>query len=248
MIFLYNALAGDDEIIITKNDDNFVYLSKVKRSAVGEKIAMSNLSDTHLYQYIFFEITKQKIVFKKEIILPTLSVLNPRSLHLLWGICDPKIILKTIPFLNEIGVFSITFVLCERSQGNYIKTVSEIKTHGKFFDKIQKVLEQSCQQCGRNSRMSVSIGTFNESVERIQKNERKPSLVCDFPSEKKMDTMTGEELTNIENVFIGPEGGFSQEEKKVLQQKIPKNIFQFSGNNVLRSETAVIGISGKILL
>lgn len=239
MIFLHSLFTGDQKIILTKSDENFLYLSKVKRYAVGEKILLGNIDTEKLCEYFFTEISKKEIILTKgEEILQKKSEEKreeKKNFHLAWGICDPKIITKTLPFLNEMGVSHLTFLECDRSQGNFCKEVRSEK----FSQKIQKILENSCQQSGRLSRLHIKNDTLQSF---FKKNPE--TIICDFPAEKNFSQLT----IFPEKLCIGPEGGFSLEEKSFFQKKFPENIFQFSGNIVLRSETAVIGIAGKYLL
>ena len=221
---------------------------------MGDTIVLSNLEDGKLYTYEFVEISKKSIRLQKCLVetnynssllnLPDEEQNNTSFLHLLWGICDIKTIQKTLPFLNEIGVEKITFVECERTQGNF---VSPLKKGIEDGGKLQKILEQSCQQSGRNSRMMLEIKNFSEISDDMNATENiknKNLYICDFPAHK----LFPEKVENNSSVFIGPEGGFSEKEKKYFLENFSENIYQFSASNVLRSETAVIGICGKILL
>ena len=252
MIFLFSSDSGKPEISIEKRNENFLYLSKVKRYALGDTILLSNLEDGKFYKYEFIEFSKKNIILQKCLDLVETncnsSLLNPdknkknnSSLHLFWGICDIKTIQKTLPFLNEIGVEKITFVECERTQGNFLPPLKKGIEKG---GKLQKILEQSCQQSGRNLRMMLEISSFEKVISGECNISLQNLFICDFPAPKVFPP-------NIENnasVFIGPEGGFSEKEKKSFQENFSENIYQFSASNVLRSETAVIGICGKILL
>ncbi len=253
MIFLYLSQAGTSQVTLTKTDENFLYLTKVKRCAVGEEITLSNLEDQKFYTYIFSEISKKTILLSKTETLHATS-LPSKKIHLIWGICDFKTISKTLPFLNELGVEKITFLNCERTQGNFL-----IQLEKNIFSKLQKILEQSCQQCGRNSRMTLEIKKFSEisdvihCVSGVCNTHIQNLYICDFPAQKNFpenvscrDTKSCVQFENI--IVIGPEGGFSPDEKKYFQKNVPENIYQFNTSNITRSETAVIGLAGKFLL
>jgi 16S rRNA (uracil1498-N3)-methyltransferase len=242
MIFLYSAFAGEKKIVLEKNNDTFDYLTKVKRHAIGEEIAVRNLEDNILYTYIFEEITKTKIILHYKKFQEDEGRQNiSKNIHLFWGICDVKTLQKTLPFLNELEVARLTFVICKRSQNNFVHKLQEEKMQ----KKLQKILENSCQQCGRNSRMEIDIKDFSSTFDNI--SARNNLFIFDFPSEK---IFSGKNINAPESeeirFYIGPEGGFAPEEKDFFQKNFPENIFQFSGNTVLRSETAAISACAKI--
>jgi RsmE family RNA methyltransferase len=60
--------------------------------------------------------------------------------------------------------------------------------------------------------------------------------------------MNGSEKSDfqeIENIIIGPEGGFSSNELELFKEE---QIIGFKTDNVLKSETAAVAISAKIIL
>ncbi len=60
---------------------------------------------------------------------------------------DTKIVEKALPTLNEIGVSSITFIYCKRSQRNFKLD----------FKRLEKILISSSQQSGRDNLMNLNI-------------------------------------------------------------------------------------------
>ena len=223
MIFFFHTNAGEKKIIL----ENIEYhsLVRVRRKKMGEKIELRNLIDEKKYEYIIVQTEKRKAYLelvseKKE----RKKNINKKYFHLGWGICDAKTIYSTLPMLNQLGVSKISFVKCERSQGN-ISLSSE---------KIKNILISSCEQCGRNNIMEWEELSFDEFLK-----QNPETFICDFEGRKFLTT------EKIETIFIGPEGGFSLKEKN----KFPKeNIRKFSGDTVLKSETACVIISGRNLL
>jgi 16S rRNA (uracil1498-N3)-methyltransferase len=197
------------------------YLFKVRRIKKNEKVKIRNLKDDFLYIYEIIDINK------KEALLKLTEKINSPSkphqfFHLAWCIIDPKNIEKTLPSLNEIGVSKISFIYCDYSQRNF-----KLK-----LDRLTKILINSSQQCGRSDMMEIEI--LNSSKEFFEKYPNFAAL--DFDGEKiKCKTID-------KPVLIGPEGGFSQEERKFFKEKYRLEGF------ILRSETAACAISSKILL
>jgi 16S rRNA (uracil1498-N3)-methyltransferase len=140
-----------------------------------------------------------------------------------------------------MGVEKITFVRCERSQGN-------VKITDKVLEKFKTILLSSCEQCGRNTLMRIDIINFEEyikniSEEKFEKNYE--NYICDFSGQYFLDKEILSFKKNIHNdlysFLIGPEGGFSPNEKgqmnNLFQKKLVK-IRKFNTSLVLKSESA----------
>ena len=80
------------------------------------------------------------------------------------------------------------------------------------------------------------IETFNSLVEYFKAYPK--SAVLDFCETKLSENVT------LNSVVIGPEGGFSDKERKMF---VDKAIFGLSCQSILRSETAVVSVASKIL-
>ncbi len=218
MEFLYHPQTPS-QLILT--GDEHKYLFKVRRTKKEEKIKIRNLQDDYLYIYEIEEINKKEAFLKltEKIYAPNKP---SKFIHIAWCVIDPKNIEKTLPSLNEMGVSKITFVYCDYSQKNF-----KIKE-----ERLRKILINSSQQCGRSDMMKIEI--LNSSKEFF---ERYPEFTAlDFDGD----------LLKCENIvvlplFIGPEGGFSIEEKKMFKEKIKLDTF------ILRSETAACTICAKLI-
>ena len=219
MQFLYYPNTSKN-IILT--GDEHKYLFKVRRIKKDEIVKIRNLKDDYLYYYKIDNINKKEAVLildKKE-----LKPNKPKKfLHLAWCIIEPKNIEKVLPALNEIGVSKITFIYCDYSQKNF-----KLK-----IDRLKKILINSNQQCGRSDLMEIEI--MHSSKEFFNKYPEFTAL--DFDGERI------ECSKKYKNPFlIGPEGGFSENERKYFNNKIKLEGF------ILRSESAACAIASKILL
>jgi 16S rRNA (uracil1498-N3)-methyltransferase len=207
---------------ITLSGETHKYLFKIRRTKKDDPVFARNLKDDYLYIYETSEINKKEAVLslREKKFLPK----KPKKFfHLAWCVIEPKNIEKTLPFLNETGVGKISFVYCDRSQKNFKLNMQ----------RLEKILINSCQQCGRSDLMQIE--TLNSSKEFFEKYENFYALDFD-----------GDTLSDYNNCgypfLIGPEGGFSDTEKKCFTNKIRLEGF------ILRSETAAAGISSKFLL
>lgn len=218
MVFLYDEKSGN-EILEIKNDQ-FSHL-KARRVQVGDRIDVRNLKDGFNYIYEIREISRKnailELVFKN-------SVLNLRhEFSIAWAVVEPSVIEKTLPSLNELGVGKIIFVYSEFSQKN-------VKLD---FERFERILINSSQQCGRNSMIEFEVF---DNMQDFLKKYKKVALI-DFGG-KSLDNLELDEL-----LFVGPEGGFSQNERDMI-----KKSYGLNSNYILRSNSAILGVCSKILL
>ena len=221
MQFVYHEKAGETHLHVDVRE--YEHLFKVRRMGIGTDSFWRNLDDDTLYEYTV------ESIGKKEAILALLKThytpIRPlKSLHVAWCVIDPKVIEKTLPMLNELGVERLSFVYAEFSQ----------KNHKLDYDRMKRILINSCQQCGRSTKMileefSALSGYFKAYPQ---------SYVLDF-SEIKLDTNR-----MIDSILIGPEGGFSVKEREMFGKKC---VVGLTCNAILRSETAVVSVASKIL-
>ena len=221
MQFVYHANAGVQTLRVDIRE--YEHIFKVRRISVGEKLVWRNLEDAFIYEYEISHIGKKEaeleLIGKKE-----LPLLPSKVLHVGWSMIDPKIIEKTLPMLNELGVSKISFVYAEFSQ----------KSHKLDMERMKRILINSSQQCGRSLLMDIEVlPTLQRYWEAYPE-----SYVLDF-SETKLN-----ETEKISSILIGPEGGFSQKERTSFQKQ---SILGLTCNTILRSETAVVAATSKIL-
>ena len=219
MQFLYDPNAGVKELQI--RGENHKYLFKVRRLHENAIVFIRNLKDNILYRYQVTEI------HKKEAFLRLLDIegdkKNDTIFHLIWCVIDPKIIEKTLPMLNQLGVGKISFVYCERSQKNF-----KID-----FARVEKILINSSQQCGRPNIPEIELlENMDTMLERYA-----DFAVLDFGGEKEWD--------NIQSVLVGCEGGFSEVERQKLQNRYKIGL---KTDFILKSETAAVAIVSKLLI
>ncbi len=222
MQYLFDSEAGAETLGI--KDESYRYLFKVRRHKIGEVVTLRNLKDDFIYFYEIKSVSKKEALLvlkdKKELI-----VKPERHLHIGWCVVDPKTAEKTLPMLNEIGVSKISFIYCQRSQKNF-------KIN---FQRLQKIVINSSQQCGRSVMMEF------EEIESLQ------NFLEIYPKSAIID-FGGESITNslsVETVVIGCEGGFSEEERKLFANQ---PIYKLNTPMILKSESAAVSISAMMLL
>ncbi len=220
MQFLYDENASSQKLLI--KDENYRYLVKVRRLKSKSSLNFRNFKDNFIYHYEIESIGKKEVILTlKDKTIEKKSALS--KLHILWCIIDIKTIEKTLPMLNQIGVSKISFIYCQRSQKNFKIDMSKLK----------KILINSCQQCGRSNLMDIEILESFDEMLKLYNN----FAVLDFGGEHS--------FSNISSILIGCEGGFSEDERKLLKnnQKIG-----FKTNLIQKSETATLIIASKLLI
>lgn len=154
------------------------------------------------------EIISQKEVFvpKKQITL-FLSVIKKENFEL---VCEK---------VTELGVTKIVPVLTERT---LVKNLNR--------DRIEKILIEASEQCGRGD---VPVFGQEQKLESVLDTEN--IFVCDIGGEKIRNLKTKDSDIGL---LVGPEGGWSESERFLFQKnKLP---IVSLGDTVLRAETAGI--------
>ncbi|MCV3356617.1 16S rRNA (uracil(1498)-N(3))-methyltransferase [Campylobacter sp. RKI_CA19_01122] len=220
MQFLYHPQSGTASLEL--ENEAFLHL-KARRIKVSDKIILKNLKDFYTYTYECIELSRRSCV---------LNLLDKKEekqelktyIHLALAVIDPKVIEKTLPFLNELGVAKLSFVYMEYSQKNFKLN----------FKRMEKILIESSQQCGRASLMELEsfddFKKFQQAYENI--------VLIDFEGEDLMNFDPGRYV-----FLVGAEGGFSQKEREINIKKA-----KLQANYILKAQTALIGVASKFII
>ena len=223
MQFIYDKNAKNELLKI--EDENYNYIVKARRHKLDDILDFRNLEDEFLYSYKISQIDKKSLflnLLKKE----EKIIENSKKIHLAWCIVDPKTIYENIASLNELGVDKITFVYSDFSQKNF-------KIN---FEKLEKILINSSSQCGRSSIIKLDI---YKNIDTFIK-DNPDTYFLDF-SQTSIDS----KVLDIKTLMIGTEGGFSKRERELFNKNF---IVGFSSNLILKSQTAIISATSKIIL
>ncbi|MDR2081953.1 MAG: 16S rRNA (uracil(1498)-N(3))-methyltransferase [Campylobacteraceae bacterium] len=223
MQFLYHEGAGEEKIII--NGESFTHLFKSRRSDTKKPLKVRNLQDNFLYSYEVVSINRREA----ECILSAKSLSQKKPakfLNIAWSVVEPKIIEKTLPFLNEAGVQKIIFVYTKFSQYSFMID----------FARLKRIAVNSCEQCGRTDKIEFEL---INSLEEFIKIYEKFGII-DFCANRLCDIKDPPDTW-----LVGCEGGFSENERKMFKNRPTAG---FESENILRSESAVMALCAKILL
>ena len=223
MQFTYDEFCGTQ--ILEIKDEVYNYLIKARRHKIDDEIYFRNLKDNYIYLYKIDLIDKKKAILNL-VLSEEKIVINEKKLHLGWCVVEPKTIEKNITSLNEMGIDKITFIYADFSQKNFKINI----------EKLEKILINSSSQCGRSNIIKLEVC---KNLEQFIK-ENPQTYFLDF-STISIDNKKEE----INNLVIGCEGGFSKNEREKFNKDF---VVGFNSNLILRSETAIISASSKIIL
>jgi 16S rRNA (uracil1498-N3)-methyltransferase len=221
MQFIYHNKASQQTLVI--ENDTFHHIFTTRRLKDTSKVLyLRNLKEDNLYTYKISSLEKKKAIL--ELIDTKLAPQKAdKSLHIGWCVIDPKEIEKSIVVLNELGVEKISFIYCTKSQKQY-------KIN---YERLNKILINSCQQCGRSDLMVLEQFDSLDEYVKIYDD----SVMLDFCD----NTISNN--TNISSIIIGAEGGFCAKERELVSKKVG-----LKNKNIFKSSSIVISISSKLLL
>jgi len=155
------------------------------------------------------------------------------TINLIQGLSRQDRMDATIQKSVELGVNTITPIICQRSNLKFNKDKTDRKlTHWR------KVIIGACEQSGRSTLPQLTEVFTLDTVE-LSLDENSLKIILDPDSQTRLKNIELEQLKKCGNkieVLIGPEGGFNEDELSYLKNKQFINI-NF-GPRILRTETA----------
>lgn len=200
-------------------NEAFLHL-KARRIRLNQRLNVRNLKDGKDYLYEVVNFGRKSA----DLQLVFTSPVAPESYDMTigWAVVDPKTIEKTLPFLNELGIGRLAFIYTKFSQANFRLDL----------ERFAYLCALSCEQCGRGKLMEFEI------------YKNLDEFLANYPNAAAVN-FGGKSLQDYQNetLVIGPEGGFAPEEL----DKFGK-IYALEAKNILKSQTAIVGVASKILL
>jgi len=206
---------------------DYKHIVKVLRLKPGDEVILFDESGVEYIGNIIEIKTKEVTVLIEESRrVETESKLN---ITLLQGIPKRDKMDFIVEKATELGVKSIVPVITERSQVRYTEKIK----------RWQRIALGSLKQCGRIVPPEIhSVATFNEVIKYNIEGCLK--LILYEKCEKKFRDSIYNNSQPPSNIvlFVGPEGGFSEKEVRLAEDKgfIPIGL----GPRILRTETAAI--------
>ena len=211
----------------------FFQLTKVLRTEVGQKlIIVPAQQQAPFYEYHYTAET----VGKKELILKlTEKIANENELGFKLGLVlalpnKPDKLEFILQKAVEIGVGKIVLV-----EGDF----SQLK-HQVRLERLQKIVVEAAEQSERAIIPELKLdGKMRNYLDEWEKNGGESKLVVAMErSGEAQEIFKNVQKSDGLEIVIGPEGGFSPEEKQLIA-KLQLTCFSL-GKRVLRMETAVI--------
>lgn len=148
----------------------------------------------------------------------------------------------------ELGVETLVPVITERCVLKF-----DERGPDPYLQRWARIGEQSLKQCGRHKRLEI---TRPKKISELVKSTLSPNALrlwadesidfSDRPEKILSSTTLGKNLPEAIHLLVGPEGGFSEEEREWIQAaarpvgKLGKTIGISLGPLVLRAETAAV--------
>jgi 16S rRNA (uracil1498-N3)-methyltransferase len=219
LFFISEFPSGDIEL----DAEESRHIIKVLRKRAGDSIqftdgkgmlAQAVLTSTDKHSCIAKIISKQQIERPR----PLLHIgIAPTKNHDRFEWCIEK--------CTEIGISSITPLLCEHSERPQLK-----------FDRLQKIVQSALKQS--NQYYTPHLAPLTTFTDFIKNNDSPGSKFIAWCGDGDKST-PGQIPTNTDTtILIGPEGDFSQSEISLALAEGYKSLSL--GNNRLRTETAAL--------
>lgn len=218
------VISGDLELINQ--------LSKVLRARHGDKFVIFNNSESE-YIVQLVELGKKGVKFL--IIDQRLGGREPlRHITLYQSLLKSDKLDWLIQKAVELGVYRIVPVV---SRYCVAKSISPAKQA-----RYQNIIKEAAEQCGAVRLPELSaVADFNSAIEEAGKQAGAKLIAW----EKETEYALADAATDDIQLFIGPEGGYSEEEIEAAKNRqiIPVTL----GRRILRAETAAIAALAKLL-
>ena len=242
--FFVSQIIGDNQKITVKDGDLSRQISKVLRLKIGEQVVLLDNTGWE-YKCFISELSKHGVNFD---ILEKMANQDEQKCQL-------------ILFQSVLKKDKMEWVFQKGTEVGIIKFIPVISEYsvklGIDFKRSEKIIREAAEQSGGNKLPTLSDPVSFENAIEIAKNSgRLPSYDdCSALSVRGLnllahnigdyvllkDFCTRQILPSLINLFIGPEGGFSEEEVSLARG----NGFQIVslGKRILRAETAAIAAS-----
>lgn len=237
-IFFSGKISVNSSIAID-DTQNIHYISCVLKKKCDESITIFNSEDGEFECKIAFISRKKILLNTKKRITPPLEDSSLHKINCVIGIIKQTRLLNCIDMLTQFGIKNFSLVKCLYSQ-NYNINIEKLHTR----------IVSSIQQSNRS--IIPKIKLFPSLQDFLNETKKDEIFILADPTHKT-DLLSKKTFFNAYEknknlvLFIGPEGGFSQEEIVQIKQFNNSSFFSVKLNDgVLRSETASIVLAAKI--
>lgn len=202
---------------------------KVFRFEEGDRVIVFNGGDFE-YEGVFKMLSKSEAILE---INKEIKVKKPTNidLHIFQSIIKKDNFELVVEKCTEIGVVGFHPIVSERSEKKDLN-----------LERLIKIAKEASEQSGKTRLPEI----FNpESLEKAILDFDGDLFALDFDGGLLKDRLVLD-IDNKIGILVGPEGGWSDRERLLFEQKGIQSISL--GSQILRAETASIAISSLILL
>lgn len=214
------------------------HISRVLRSRENDKLEVCDM-DNNEYICEIKEINKDNILLD---IIEKVNIKRESNLKvkLYQGMPKGTKMELILQKLTEIGVDEIVLVQTKRSV-----TKIDNKKEDKKIERWERIIYEAAKQSKRGKIPKLTgVLTFKEALADMQNNDLN---ICPYENERTISIKEAikDSSANTIGIFVGPEGGFEEEEVEKIQEIDGKVVSL--GPRILRTETASVVASSIVL-
>ena len=214
------------------------HISRVLRCRENDKLEVCDMDNN---EYI----CKIKEINKDNILLDIIEKVNIKresnlKVKLYQGMPKGTKMELILQKLTEIGVDEIVLVQTKRSV-----TKIDNKKEDKKIERWERIIYEAAKQSKRAKIPKLTgVLTFKEALADMQNNDLN---ICPYENERTISIKEAikDSSANTIGIFVGPEGGFEEEEIEKIQEIDGKVVSL--GPRILRTETASVVASSIVL-
>ena len=214
------------------------HISRVLRCRENDKLEVCDM-DNNEYICEIKEINKDNILLD---IIEKVNIKRESNLKvkLYQGMPKGTKMELILQKLTEIGVDEIVLVQAKRSV-----TKIDNKKEDKKIERWERIIYEAAKQSKRAKIPKLTgVLTFKEALADMQNNDLN---LCPYENERTISIKEAikDSSANTIGIFVGPEGGFEEEEVEKIQEIDGKVVSL--GPRILRTETASVVASSIVL-
>ena len=214
------------------------HISRVLRCRENDKLEVCDM-DNNEYICEIKEINKDNILLD---IIEKVNIKRESNLKvkLYQGMPKGTKMELILQKLTEIGVDEIVLVQTKRSV-----TKIDNKKEDKKIERWERIIYEAAKQSKRAKIPKLTgVLTFKEALADMQNNDLN---ICPYENERTISIKEAikDSSANTIGIFVGPEGGFEEEEVEKIQEIDGKVVSL--GPRILRTETASVVASSIVL-
>lgn len=212
-------------LVNQKIDNNYFTLEeKIKKHIKVLRLEQKEFLCNYKGVFYLSKIENDKI----KIIKPMNEINNEKEhdVYAFISIIKIKNLELVIQKATELGIKKIFLVNTKNTTQKYVQKINENK-----MKRFQEIILNATEQCFRNHIMEINeeILSFEDA---ITLNLTKLKIIAHEKENQKLDSFIDDNVS----IFVGPEGGYSQEEINHAKENNFKLISL--GKSILRAETA----------